>query len=149
MPLNFAFFAIDRAEEVIAAEDGIDTWVVGGHSLGGAMATSHLGRGGAGADVDGLLLWASYPTEGAGLDARDDLAALSVVGDRDRRTTLTEVEQRRHLLPPAAELVVIEGMNHAQFGAYGEQARDGEPAISDRDAAAALGEATAAWLSER
>ncbi|QBI20579.1 alpha/beta hydrolase [Egibacter rhizosphaerae] len=163
MPLNFAVLDIDRADEVIAAEDTIESWIVGGHSLGGAMASSHLGRraeataeghaatdGPAAVDrIEGLVLWGGYPTEGAELAARDDLAVLSVAGGRDGLTTTADVRQRRHLLPDDADVVVIDGMNHAQFGAYGDHWRDGEALISDGEAADELAEVTASWLAER
>ena len=58
MPLNFAIFEPNAAEEVMAVHPEIEIWIVGGHSLGSvaaaSFAESHSRR------VDGLLLWASY-----------------------------------------------------------------------------------------
>lgn len=147
MPLNLAVFDRSRAEDVIDVTHGIDRWLVGGHSLGGAMATSWLG------DTDderlvGAILWASFPTGGAGLDERTDLAVLSVGGTRDGLSTPEDLRERRALLPPDAELVFVEGMNHAQFGRYGAQRGDGTPTIDDLEAAAHLARITATFLDE-
>ena len=140
MPLNLAFFGRSRAEDLLAASPGIDEWWVGGHSLGGAMAASWLGDQEPGT-VDGLTLWASFSTGGAGLVDRDELRVLSVTGSRDGLATPQDIAQRRGLLPDDADMVEVEGMNHAQFGAYGPQTRDLEPRISDRAARSALTEA--------
>jgi pimeloyl-ACP methyl ester carboxylesterase len=59
VPLNLAVLAPDRAGDVMAAYPDVTSWVVGGHSLGGAMA----GRFTASRpdDVRGLALWAAFP----------------------------------------------------------------------------------------
>ncbi|SHK67357.1 Alpha/beta hydrolase family protein [Nocardiopsis flavescens] len=146
MPLNFAVLAPDRADRAIADHGGgVDRWYLGGHSLGGAMAASH-----AGGDPDpapaGLILWGSYATEGAGLAGRDDLRVLSVSGGEDALSDPATVAANRGHLPPDAESVEIEGMNHAQFGAYGEQSGDGTADIGDAEARAALAAAVTAFL---
>lgn len=41
MPLNFAIFGIDRADEVMQLDESITTWYIGGHSLGGSMAAAY------------------------------------------------------------------------------------------------------------
>ena len=147
MPLNLAVFGRGRADDVIGDASDIDRWFVGGHSLGGAMASSWLG----GTDDDrlaGLILWASFPTGGAGLDLRPELTVLSVGGSRDGLSTPDDLRERRDLLPPDAQLVFVEGMNHAQFGAYGDQPRDLSPTIEDAEAAAELARITVDFLAE-
>ncbi len=146
MPLNLAVFGRSRAADVIDDAADIERWFVGGHSLGGAMASSWLG----GTDDDrlaGVILWASFPTGGAELDQRPELAVLSVGGSRDGLSTPDDLRARRALLPPDAELVFVEGMNHAQFGAYGDQPRDLTPTIDDDEAAAELARITADFLA--
>lgn len=138
MPLNLAVLDRDRAASLVAAPPvdaaaALDRWHVGGHSMGGAMAASWLGTDPAVA-VEGLVLWASFSTGGAGLEAREDLEVLSVAGSRDGLATLEDIEERRDLLPPDADLQTVEGMNHAQFGRYGDQWRDQRPAITDAQA---------------
>ncbi len=59
LPYNIAFFDPNGAYRVMDANPQITRWAVGGHSLGGVVASSV-----AGSDdprVGGLLLWASYP----------------------------------------------------------------------------------------
>ena len=140
MPLNLAFFGRGRAEGLIADTPEVDQWWVGGHSLGGAMAASWLGRQEPGT-VQGLTLWASFSTGGAGLEDREDLTVLSVSGSRDGLATPADIAERRALLPDDARMVEVAGMNHAQFGAYGPQARDLTPQISDEAARSALTDA--------
>jgi hypothetical protein len=140
MPLNLAIFGRTRAAALIGDTPGIETWWVGGHSLGGAMAASFAGGQAEGA-VDGLVLWAAYATEGAGLASRDDLEVLSVSGSRDGLSTPTDIAERRHLLPADAVFVEVEGMNHAQFGRYGPQRGDLAPTIDGAAAQSALTEA--------
>lgn len=146
MPLNFAVFDTDRADRAIADHgDGVDAWYVGGHSLGGAMAASHLG-GRTDDTVVGLVLWGSYATEGAGLAGRGDLAVISVSGGRDGLSDPATVEENRPNLPPDAHTHQIQGMNHAQFGAYGDQSGDLPADIDDAEAHRRLAEVTGGFL---
>lgn len=104
------------------------------------MAASWVGEQEPGS-VDGLTLWASFATVGAGLEERDELTVLSISGSRDGLATSAEISERRPLLPPEAIMVEVEGMNHAQFGRYGPQRGDLEAEISDDAARSALLEA--------
>jgi hypothetical protein len=127
MPLNLAVLAPNRASSIMAEQAGVERWVVGGHSLGGAMAATFVDRHpGAAA---GLLLWAAYPAEGSGLAARDDLAVTSLYGTRDGLATVATVEASAARLPAATRFVAIEGGNHAQFGWYGDQRGDNPATI--------------------
>lgn len=123
-PLNFAVFAPGRAAAIIAARGG--SWVVGGHSLGGAMAASWA-AGNPGA-VSGLLLLASYPGGGADLSGTT-LLVLSVSASADGLATPAKVAAARRLLPAGTRYVEIAGGNHAQFGDYGGQPGDGAAEI--------------------
>lgn len=127
MPLNFAFLAPDRALEVIAAFPEVETWAVGGHSLGGAMSArlAYQNPGG----VQGLVLWAAYPAASDDL-SQHDLAVTSIYGTRDGLATGEEIDASRPLLPAGTEWVAIEGGNHAQFGWYGSQSGDNAATIS-------------------
>ena len=129
MPLNLAVFDIGAASAVIEANPQISTWVIGGHSLGGAMAARYAdeNRG----KVEGLVLLAAYPE--AHIDFREgELAVATVYGDRDGLASVDEVEASFQQLPADALTVMIQGGNHAQFGWYGEQAGD-QPAGISRD----------------
>jgi hypothetical protein len=127
MPLNLAVFSPYVASDVIKAFPQINTWVIGGHSLGGSMAATY-----ANANpelIDGLVLWASYPQASDSL-ADDDIAAASVYGTLDGLLSVATVEESRAYLPEDAAFVEIDGGNHAQFGSYGEQSGDNDATIS-------------------
>ena len=145
MPLNLAVFAPDEAAEVMAAYPGIETWIVGGHSLGGAMAAGYAE---ANADVtDGLVLWASYPPNDS-LATRQVPAIISIYGTNDGVSTLEDIEASRADLPAATRWVEIVGGNHAQFGWYGEQPGDGVAAISREEQQERIVTATAEFLEK-
>lgn len=127
MPLNLAVLNAGAAASVIAAYPQVARWAVAGHSLGGAMAArfAHDNPD----KVQGLALWAAYPEGSADLSGRA-LVVTVIYGARDGLATVEQVEGARPLLPPDTVWVRIEGGNHAQFGSYGDQARDNAAAIS-------------------
>ena len=55
-----------------------------------------------------------------------------------------KIADARDLLPEGADLIEIDGASHASFGAYGPQAGDGIPSISDDDMRAQITEAVGA-----
>lgn len=129
MPLNLAVFNPGVAARVIAAHPEIEVWVVGGHSLGGAMAANFARRNPG--LVDALFLWAAYPAPGDDLSA-SDLRVISIFGTLDGLATLDKIEASRALLPETTLWAAIEGGNHAQFGWYGDQRGD-NPALITRE----------------
>jgi hypothetical protein len=146
VPLRFAILARGRADDVRARFPATRTWWLGGHSLGGATASFVA------ADAEpgrwrGVVFWASYPADSASLADRDDLTVVSVAGAEDGLSTPADVAERRDLLPADAQVTVLDGVVHAQFGAYGTQRGDGTPTVDDATAATAIAEATAAGLS--
>jgi hypothetical protein len=145
MPLNLAFFAPGRAAEVMAAFPGIESWAVGGHSLGGAMAANFAFSNPEA--VRGLLLWAAYPAAGNDLSGYQ-LAASSIYGTRDGLATPEEIDSSRSLLPPDTGWTAVEGGNHAQFGWYGPQPGDGQATISREEQGAQIVAATLKLLRQ-
>jgi len=145
MPLNLAILGANRAGDIIDAFPEIEHWVVGGHSLGGAMAaqfvSSNLGV------ADGLALWGAYPGGNVDLSS-SGLQAASIYGDRDGLSEIETVEAARPQLPADSDWLLIEGGNHAQFGWYGPQRGDMEPEI-DHDEQQALTVAGTVRLLER
>ena len=138
MPFGLAVLSPNAADAVIEAHPEIDRWVIGGHSLGGAMAAQYAGERD---DLDGLVLWAAYPPDGTDLSAADLLAS-SIYGTADGLTTQDEIESSRAQLPPDTTFVEIVGGNHAGFGWYGEQDGDGTAAISREEQQAQVVAAT-------
>jgi dienelactone hydrolase len=145
MPLNLAVFAPGRAAEVMAAFPGVESWAVGGHSLGGSMAANFAHNNPEA--VRGLALWASDPAGGDDLSGHQ-LAASSIYGTRDGLATPDEIDASRPLLPPDTQWKAIEGGNHAQFGWYGPQSGDNEAAISREEQQALIVSATLQLLRQ-
>ena len=143
MPLGLPIFASGVAEDIIDARQEVDRWVIGGHSLGGAMAASFIDNHPG--SVDGLLLWAAYPA--ASVDISDEpIFATAISGTADGLVSFREVSDARDRLPLSYEIVPIEGGNHAGFGAYGDQDGDGEATIDREDQWDLIVEATARLL---
>ena len=122
MPLNFAFFGVNRAEDVIEYFPNIETWAIGGHSLGGAMAAQFAQANRS--LVAGLVLWAAYPANSADLTT-SDLKVISISASNDDVASRVEIEDSRERLPQDAVFFEIQGGNHAGFGWYGQQQGDG------------------------
>lgn len=120
-PLDVGFTAAGAPGEVIADHPEIDRWAVGGHSLGGVVAAGYAAEHAG--EVDGLLLWASYPQRP--MADRRELDVTSVSGTRDGLATPADIQDSRALLPPDARFVAVTGGVHAYFGDYGEQPGDG------------------------
>jgi hypothetical protein len=127
MPLNLAVLGANKADEVIAGYPDIEHWVIGGHSLGGAMAGQFARCQPA---IDGLALWAAFPN--GDVSAREDLEVLSIWGSRDGGAERFGSAATRATLPPDTRYVVVEGGNHEQMGDYTGQPND-PPATISRD----------------
>ncbi len=127
MPGNLAIFGQAKAGRILKEYD-YPHWLLGGHSLGGAMAASYAAKE---ADAfDGLILLAAYPTKDL---SGQSLSVLSVYGSEDGVLNREKLEEGRSLMPAAYTELVIEGGNHAGFGNYGKQKGDGEASLSSEE----------------
>lgn len=133
MPFHLAFFGINKADGIL---DGYDYahWYIGGHSLGGVMAVEYASSH----DLEGIILLASYPTKAV------DEPILLLYGTDDGVLNMDRVEEASRF--GTVETAVIEGGNHANFGNYGEQAGDGDAAISAEEQQEQTVSAIEAWL---
>jgi len=125
-PLDLAVTAPNRAERLLRFAEGRRV-VLGGHSLGGAMAARYLARNPDAAT--GLVLLGAYSADG------DDLSALPVdvlvlAAENDGLASPHEVRVGMIRLPDSARLRVIRGSVHAFFGRYGPQRGDGLPSTT-------------------
>ena len=133
--LNLAFFDVRPLSAFTDLAPDVDTWAVGGHSLGGVRACQLT------ADADALVLFASYCAS----DISDsNVPVLSIAGTEDELSTPEKIDDARPLLPEDARMEVVDGASHASFGDYGPQPGDGTPTISDDETD---GELTALLLS--
>lgn len=115
MPFNLAVFNINAADQVYDKFPEINNWYLGGHSLGGAMASSYVKKNSG--KLSGLILLGAYPINDS------DIPTLAIYGSEDKGLDMTK-------LAGVKEEVKINGGNHAYFGNYGEQKGDGTASIS-------------------
>lgn len=118
MPFNMAIFDWDRADDIIEMYPDINTWYIGGHSMGGAMASNYASKNPG--KIEGLILMGAY-----------------IYGDYPPSNTLTiygslnqSVEDK---IDYTENIVEIEGGNHAQFGNYGKQKGDFDGTITTEE----------------
>lgn len=135
-PVRFAILETRALAALTALAPEISTWRVGGHSLGGVRACAYAAE--TPERIAGLVLLGSYCDDDISGTA---LPVLSVGGSADALSTPRDIGEKAHLLPPDATFVQIDGMSHAQFGAYGEQGGDGTATIDDEAARNALAKA--------
>ena len=130
VPFNLAVFDINAAQRVIEAHPEIQRWAVGGHSLGGSMASQFVG--GHPASINGLVLWASYPA--ADLSG-SDLRTVSSYGTLDHGVPSFTSPDAIAKLGGLVDVTFdpIEGGNHEQMGWYTGQPND-PPATISREA---------------
>jgi hypothetical protein len=121
MPFNLAIFNTGAANAVIEAYPDISTWILAGHSLGGASAAifaeNYPNR------IDALALWDSYPANSADL-SDNTISVISIFGTTNNFPNTENFNDKKHLLPADTIFIGIEGANHAQFGDYGPQKGD-------------------------
>lgn len=125
MPLNFAIFDSNAADEVISKFPNIKNWVISGHSLGGVMAAKYASEN---SNIKGVIFYASYPQGDELKDSNIEVA--SIYGSLDGVANLEKIVGSKDLLPASTTFVEITGGNHAQFGSYGEQSGDNPAEIS-------------------
>jgi dienelactone hydrolase len=125
MPLNLAFMGINRADGIREDYPEIMLWVIGGHSLGGAMAAEYAKNHKE--SLDGLIMFASYPA-----DCEDfvdfPIPILTIIGSRDPGAPKQEAFYEA--VADSARRFVIEGGNHRQYADYSFQKGDGIATIS-------------------
>ncbi|UWG50580.1 Alpha/beta hydrolase family enzyme [Halalkaliarchaeum sp. AArc-CO] len=144
MPYNLAILDVDRAGTARDAAPEIRDWYVAGHSLGGVAACRYAV--GEPDEVEGIVLFASY-CDRDGSDA--DLRALSVLATEDEVLDREAERRNRELFPAEARIVEIDGMNHAQFGAYGSQRGDGTAKIDNEAARNQVAIEVVVWLEQQ
>jgi hypothetical protein len=112
MPLNLAVLGASRAGKIMARFPDIDAWALGGHSLGGVMASRYVKS--AQAVIPGLVLLASYPSERFRVDHLP-LKAVSIYANCDGLIQQSTIEESRRHLPAGTRFIEIRGGNHSQF----------------------------------
>ncbi len=134
MPFNMAIFNSNAANKVFEELPNIKNWYVGGHSMGGAMASSYVADNND--KVTGLILLGAYIYGDVSPEE-----ALTIYG-----TFNSNLEEHINY---TENIVIIEGGNHAQFGNYGEQKGDPPATISAEEQQDIAVEAILKFIDEK
>ena len=126
VPFRLAILDVDAAEGIAELYPEIETWYIGGHSLGGSAAAMYVAEHTE--EFAGLILLGSYST--VDLSA-EEIEVLSVYGSEDEVLNKDNYVESKENLPEDFIEFVIEGGCHAYFGMYGAQDGDGVPTISN------------------
>jgi hypothetical protein len=123
---------------VIKAAPGVERWLVGGHSMGGAIAGQLVHE--EPKQFRGLILiGTTHPRDFDISGFAGDVT--KVYGTEDRVARHAQSEANKKLLPAGTTWVEVKGGNHAQFGHYGTQIGDGKATISQESQQQAAREA--------
>ncbi len=120
---NFPMFRSNVASKIIDANKDVTNWYVGGHSLGGVVATNFAESN---QDVvKGAVLLGSYPQN----EITSDNEYLSIYASEDG--LVGDYSEYQSLFNESnTKFVEIEGGNHSQFGNYGFQKDDNKSTTS-------------------
>lgn len=125
MPVNLAVLNPNAADKYIKKYQekfpNIETWYIGGHSLGGTIACKHaINRPGV---YKGVVFLAAHPDKNDDMN-NTDLKALSIYGSIDGVLNRKRHKENYGNFPKDLHEIVIEGGNHGNFGTYGFQNGD-------------------------
>lgn len=143
MPFRLAVLDMDAAEGIQEQYPQVETWYIGGHSLGGSMAASYLE--GSTDSFAGLILLGSYSTADL---SETDFSVLSIYGSEDQVLNREKYQQYKVNLPGDTVEIILDGGCHAFFGMYGPQEGDGIPTITNEEQLKRTAEAVAALMEQ-
>ena len=125
-PFNLPVLDGAHAKQLVEKEKiDLPSLYLGGHSLGGVMAS----RSAKDMNPAGLILLASYPDSKTDL-SQTSLRVLSITADQDQVMKEDAFREAQKRLPSNTSYVTIRGGNHSGFAWYGQQKGDGQAAIS-------------------
>lgn len=127
-PFNLAIFDTQAAQKLMEKEQ-LTSVVLGGHSLGGVIA-SRAANDILPNQLQGVFFLASYPDEKGSLKGFDG-AVLSLTGDYDGVLNQEKYQSAKQFLPKMTLYQTITGGNHAGFGSYGDQKGDTQAKITN------------------
>ncbi|MEI5992590.1 alpha/beta hydrolase [Candidatus Enterococcus mansonii] len=144
-PLNLAVLGQNKAEKIIQ-KNHLKSYVVGGHSLGGVMASRFAAEQANHNQLKGVFFLASYPDEKGSLKGFKG-HVLSLTGSEDGVLNWQAYEQSKKYLPEQTMYQEIKGGNHAGFGSYGEQKGDKPASINNEEQQEKIADALINWLT--
>lgn len=102
-------------------------YVIGGHSLGGVMASRYAAKHQSG--LKGVFFLASYPDAKGKL--KENVPVLSLTASRDGVLNFDAWRKAKQNLPSDTTYQQLPGGNHAGFGSYGKQSGDGRATVTN------------------
>lgn len=123
-PDDLAVFKPNAASAVVKSGQ---PYVIGGHSLGGVMASRYAAQHKQG--LKGVFFLASYP-DGKG-KLKGNVPVLSLTASRDGVLNVDAWRKAKQNLPSDAIYKQLPGGNHAGFGSYGKQSGDHRATVSN------------------
>lgn len=123
---------MQEALRIMDSNESIESWVVGGHSRGAAIASRFAYLHGD--TFDGLILiGTSHPKEAAFNLSNTTLAVTKIYASNDGLASMEEVKANAIYLPNNTTWVLIDGGNHSQFSYTGKLLGDNAATISQEE----------------
>lgn len=130
MPFNLAMMNEHAVDKIMDSHEDVTHWYLGGHSLGGAVASMEVASHSH--SFTGLILEASYSNKD--LTGHKDMAVLSLLGSNDGVINRDNYEKYNSNLPKDKYTeYIIDGGIHSYFGDYGHQSKDGTAGITKEE----------------
>lgn len=138
---NLAVTEQGKARQAFAANPEL-RWAVGGHSLGGVVASNFAQSN---SDAKVLVLFAAYP--------QNDLSGLAtptlaLFGEKDGLITAAKRQAESRKFPENTQQYVIAGLNHSGYGAYGPQKGDQQATIGKDQGWQSIAQKTLTFLDK-
>lgn len=124
-PLNMPQLDTRTMADFAKLAPEVTDWYVAGHGDGGKKACEQAQN----TQYKGLILFGSYCT----VTVHDDVRALDIQGSNDTVVNKKEIDHNASNLAYNSTHEVVQGLNHAGFGDYGQSAGDGKLDLSDTD----------------
>lgn len=139
-PLDLAVLQSNAASRVQKNHD----YVIGGHSLGGTMASRYAKNHSQ--HLKGVFFLASYPEKKGDLH-ETEVPVLSLTATNDGVLNHTNYNKAKKFLPNNTIYQQISGGNHAGFGSYGKQRGDKKASISNKRQQNLISKLLINWLN--
>lgn len=140
VPFNLAVTAQGKARDAIAEAPGL-RWAVGGHSLGGVVASNFAQSN---PDAKAIVMWSSYPQNDL---STLDKPTLLLRGDQDGVVRRERLEESHAKFPKNTQFITLPGLDHASFGGYGPQRGDNAATVGKAQGWAEIAQKTLAFLN--
>lgn len=142
-PFNMAFLNMNAAKSLVKQNE---KYVIGGHSLGGAMAARYAHNNQT-KNLKGLFLLGAYADKKGRLD-RSNLQVLAITATHDGVLNWKNYNSDKKYLPKNTTYKSIQGGNHGGFGSYGSQKGDKKSSISNQKQQDIVADLLINWLNK-